>query len=115
MSGGSFNYLCVKSAEEILANPDSLFEMAEWLNTHYPKSWAALNTNLVVTRIKEIQTELDIFTTKMQDLQPDAMVNKLSDVWHDIEWFESNDYGKDRVEAAIQEYDDLIKKQRQQL
>jgi hypothetical protein len=33
----------------------------------------------------------------------DAMAERLEGVWHAVEWYDSNDYGKDQLIAALKE------------
>lgn len=94
MSGGSFNYLCHKDAEGIMASGMSdLRDMAEALADlgHYAKD-PAERTATLLARIEEVQRELD------------AEVQTLAPVWHALEWWRSCDWGSDQFWIAVGEW-----------
>jgi len=90
VSGGSFNYLYYAAGDvgEIGRRLDALKEMSEWLNKYAPESHAACDTIEVLTAIAAVEFASD----------------RLRDVWHAIEWFESCDIGSDQMLAALREY-----------
>lgn len=92
MSGGSYDYLCWKEAADLLENPYQLGEMATDLKVHFPGSLAAKDTDDLVRLIAHYRAEVE----RRRSL--------LEDVWHAQEWWQSNDYGSDQVQEAVEKY-----------
>lgn len=88
MSGGSFNYLC--HAYDFGDRRGDIEEMAKAIAEykHPYASVLARDTRKVVAFLKAA----------------DTLAERLREVWHDVEWHHSNDYGEDQVLQAIQEY-----------
>jgi hypothetical protein len=95
MSGGSHDYLYVWAgdAEMLVEKRYYLSEMADDLERTYPTSEAALDTRRVHSLVVYFLAEIDRLSIP------------LIDVWHAYEWWQSADWGKDRVDAAINQYD----------
>jgi hypothetical protein len=92
VSGGSFNYLFIKDADEVFANPTELRRMVQEL-TVFPEAAdvaadAANALAVVDYQTARLQTHLD----------------RLKDVFHAIEWWQSGDWSEDDVRKAIAEY-----------
>jgi hypothetical protein len=85
MSGGSFNYLCGKSATEL--STGDLREMADALEEAGAADAAALSRSI-----------LSDFAAI------DAKIERLNDVWHDMEWWCSGDYTKDQFDEALAKF-----------
>lgn len=94
MSGGSFNYLCHKSATEIMESGRvDLAQMATELESlgHLARPVAEA-TRALADRLGEVERELD------------AEVARLEPIWHAVEWWRSCDWSKDQVFVAIGEW-----------
>lgn len=81
MSGGRYNYLCFQDPIEI----HELSRMADRLEQLAPGSAAAQATRAAVTALCD---------------------QALRDVWHDVEWYDSMDYGREQALAEIQQYEE---------
>lgn len=95
MSGGSYNYLTgVMDLEDLLHKRIELREMAERLEgldeQEFPGSTAAARAT------RQLETLLNMWETHAE-----ANISLLKGVWHDIEWWDSNDYGPDQVKAGL--------------
>lgn len=93
MSGGGYNYLCYKEAEEFLnrCNIDSLEEMStQLLNLGYED----------VSR--DFQRLIEYCKTAYNRI--DVLKDQLQDVMHAVEWYESGDYGLDNLKKSIEKY-----------
>jgi hypothetical protein len=95
MSGGSYNYLTYTlDLEELLGKTHELERMADRLDglseIEFPGSTAAGH----MTR------EL-LLLIKLWELHASTAVGILSEVWHDVEWWDSNDYGPDQVREGL--------------
>jgi hypothetical protein len=88
MSGGSFNYLCHRSASDVF-DGDDLLAMATALET--------------LGRVARDAAER---TRKLHELQDHIAreIEALQDVWRAVEWWHSCDYGRDDVLVALGEY-----------
>lgn len=93
MSGGSYNYLYSSWDLEMLFKrlPD-LENMAQRL------------AGLGYARDVAMETESLLLTLRQADVAIMARVERLKDVWHDVEWWDSMDGGEDDVKAAIEKY-----------
>jgi hypothetical protein len=85
MSGGSFDYLCFKDIE---FPHGTLEDMARELDALGP-SKAASDTRALIASLAECQ----------------ALVERLRDVWQDVEWWRSGDSGQDRALEGVSRYE----------
>lgn len=85
MSGGSFNYLCHRSAVDIF-HGDDLTRMAEQLES---MGYAARAAAEATRRIVAKQDELD------------AAIADIAPVWRAIEWWQSCDFSQQEAWKAI--------------
>jgi len=84
MSGGSYNYLCY--GELLGDHRGDLRAMAERLAELTPGSRAHRDTKAILEAV-------------------DAVSDALRDVWHDVEWADSGDYGPEDAVTAIEVYE----------
>lgn len=86
MSGGSYDYLCY--SDDLSSRRRTIKRMAERLEG---LGWAP---------------EAAEATRRVIDLldQADAAADALREVWHDIEWWDSSDYGEGQVREEIDRY-----------
>ena len=93
MSGGSYNYLCGKDADMILAggSDDDLQRMADRLAelTHHD---AARETLEVLLEARVARNRLN------------TRIYRLSRIWKAVEWFDSCDSGPEGITEAVAEY-----------
>lgn len=87
MSGGSYNYLCHKT-DDLSGRRGTVEEMAQRLEGLPYASEAAADTRRVLALLADAQ----------------AQAERLADVWHAVEWWDSSDYGEDDVRDAIAKY-----------
>lgn len=92
MSGGSYNYLCYKDAQDIVDYQTDLADMQARLSGLDYAQVAAKDTQAV---LDEIRVLFDSIEVKIKALQP---------IWRAVEWWDSNDSGEDAVKAAIANY-----------
>ena len=87
MSGGSYDYLFarIRTLQDQRAR---LEEMAERLEDLPYATEAAEQTRLVLKLLDEA----------------DALADKLAEVWHDVEWWDSGDYGERQVQETCEAY-----------
>lgn len=92
MSGGSFNYLCRKDIYDLASSGygDDWDNMLAELDDLCPEAAAEM---------RKIRASTDEFVK-----EHNTRWEKLAPLLHDIEWWRSNDYGKDQVDEAIEEY-----------
>jgi hypothetical protein len=88
MSGGSYDYLCFKTAGEL--SPDS--ENLQWMIDRLD----GLGATAAAARSREVPEKL----REVQDL-----LAELSDVWHAVEWCDSNDWTEEQMRAALARYE----------
>jgi hypothetical protein len=94
MSGGSFNYLCHKSADDLMAynGTADLEEMiADLEGLGYAEDAACA--------LQEIQTIVN-----SQRARIDAKLKSLHGVMENLEWWRSCDRGEDQFKAALAEW-----------
>lgn len=93
MSGGSFNYLCHKSVEDLLAggHDDDLENMEDELRAfgHPHAHRAADATKVLREEIKRTRRELE------------DRLEGLEKVFHAVEWWRSCDWGPDQVHRVL--------------
>jgi hypothetical protein len=95
VSGGSYNYLTgVMDLEDLLHKRIDLKDMAERLEgldeSEFPGSTAAAQAT------RELQVLLTAWETHAE-----TRIGLLKGVWHDVEWWDSNDYGPDQVKTGL--------------
>lgn len=95
MSGGSYNYLAEHEPGDLEARRGSIEAMRDRLAgleaEHVPGAARAAR----LTRY--VLIHLDLAEKKAQEL---------ADVWHAIEWWDSNDYGEDTMRQALAAWQD---------
>lgn len=96
MSGGSFDYLFVKDVGEILSRTDLLEAMLKEIDEVDRFSRAHDTVEHIIMTIGELD-KLFIGEGK----------GSLRNLMRSIEWHCSGDYGKDAVEKAIREYEEV--------
>lgn len=95
MSGGSYNYLTgVMDLEDLLHKRIELREMAERLEGLSEDEFPGAKIAARETR------ELEILLRRWET-HAETRIGLLKDVWHDIEWWDSNDYGPDQVKDGL--------------
>lgn len=93
MSGGSYNYLFAASPSLLVEqHEDNLRRMADRL--------AALGYAEDAAR----ETEETILIIRQMEVRLQARINRLADVWHAVEWWDSGDRGEDGLRAALEAY-----------
>lgn len=95
MSGGSYNYLAhAQDLEDLLGKRQELEWMAERLEglseVEFPGATAAAES-----------TRALILKIKVWESNAITHAKFLSEVWHDVEWWDSGDYGPDQVRAGL--------------
>lgn len=93
MSGGSFNYLYSDDLDEVMCHMSTLNDMADALDSSFPGTRAARDTRALIARTNEAFTAWE-----------SEQMKALRDVWHDVEWWTSMDYSRDRAQAAVDNY-----------
>lgn len=93
MSGGSFNYLCEKDNDELyeFSVLDEMKRMSLKL-AELGHGDAANHTALLIMLI-------DNNLKHTQEIK-----KSLEDVWKAVEWYQSYDYGIEKVDEAMEEY-----------
>lgn len=93
MSGGSYNYLCtVQDLEDLQAHRYGLEEMASRL--------AGLGYAQDAAR----ETEELLLLLRQWEVRATARLERLTEVWRAVEWWDSNDWGEERVSEALAKY-----------
>lgn len=98
MSGGSYNYLTgALDLEDLIHKQRDLEAMANRLETlseiEFPGSTAAARLT------RDLLLKLQLW-----DAHASATISLVSGVWHDVEWWDSNDYGPDQVRDGLQKF-----------
>lgn len=100
MSGGSYNYLAreldINGAEGIMTRQDDLLRMAHALEHHCPE--AAEETRLFLRGGPVEQQHRSLLH------QVERHAERLGPLWHAVEWYTSNGWSRDQVDAAVAEY-----------
>jgi len=91
MSGGSFKYLYSRDVSELLGSQGELEHMAEWLSAHDAQD-AAAEVEDIIASIRQFQRRAD------------TRLRRMSDLFKAVEWYESNDWGKERVDKELARY-----------
>lgn len=92
MSGGSYDYLCHKQAEDLMTMERSLQAMSDRLAGLGYASDAALETQQLLLTIRQYQNRIN------------ASVERLNEIWRAVEWWDSGDSGEDGVKVALEKY-----------
>jgi hypothetical protein len=82
VSGGSHNYLHSRAPDTMRELANELHDMAE--------SIRAMGYRVCADKTEAMAEQL-------RDLENDA--NKMADLWHDVEWYDSGDWGKGPARA----------------
>ena len=93
MSGGSWNYLYLKEIDDLMqrSNIETLEEMADYLNQNGYED-VAKDTRRLVEYIRSAKIRVE------------TLFEMLSPVFKAVEWYYSADWGKYKVDEAIEEY-----------
>jgi hypothetical protein len=93
MSGGSYNYLCkVYDPEDIFSHMGDLRAMADRLAGLGYAQDAAAETEDLICMINQARIRI---ATRM---------DRLREVWHDVEWWDSGDNGEDQLKQELVKY-----------
>jgi hypothetical protein len=92
MSGGSYDYLCDKSADEIGNMENQLQRMADRLARLGYAEDAAKETMETLLEIRQAKNRIQ------------TRINRLRDVWYAVEWWDSCDTTEDAVRTALAKY-----------
>ncbi len=92
MSGGSYEYLCYKSTDEIISNQTTLEQMANDLaKLGYAADVAAETWDIIYT--------LRAFETRMQ-----VALDRMQPIWLAREWWQSGDTSEEGFKRILEEY-----------
>src|SRR5215212_1916341 len=95
MSGGSYNYLySALDLEELLAKAEDLERMADRLEGLPEIEFSGAGAAGRMTRHL-------LNMIKLWEFHANITAELLSGVWHDVEWWDSNDYGPDQVREGL--------------
>lgn len=92
MSGSSYDYLYSKDVEDLLHMQETIQNMADRLAGLGYASDAAKETQELLLTLRQFENRIS------------AMKERLSDVWHSVEWWDSCDSGEDSVKNALEKY-----------
>ena len=93
MSGGSYNYLyTAMDLEDLQARRHDLEDMATRLAGLGYAQDAARETEELLLLFRQWETRAAV------------RLKRLTDVWHAVEWWDSNDSGEDAVREALTKY-----------
>lgn len=92
MSGGSFNYLFAKDAEDIYRCEEELERMSQTLAQLGYAEDAAMETETLLLIIRQVRTRIN------------ARLTRLNPVFKAIEWWKSGDSNEDTVKEALTRY-----------
>lgn len=98
MSGGSFDYLFVKDASDILAVEDDVQDMADALSRLEYAQDAATETKEILQALRDFRESMEF------------RLNRIASVWKGVEWWYSGDSGEDGVREALKEYRQKLEK-----
>jgi hypothetical protein len=101
MSGGSYNYLCYETAEGLIEKGNREWTLEEMRDRLKSMGYddAAKETDDVLQVVRKVRSALSNGPPPI-----DAMIGRLRDVWHAVEWRDSNDYSDADVQKAILKY-----------
>lgn len=91
MSGGSLNYLCYKSPEELF---------------HYVSELEEVETELIKRNALDIARDVRrlIEYIKTAENRIGVLSEQLNGVFHAVEWWQSGDIGDDSLVKALENY-----------
>lgn len=93
MSGGSYNYLCFKT-------PDQLWEaIAENDITSMSERLSALGIHDASVETAAVQLLVEQFENNML-----RKLSRLAGIWRAVEWHDSGDWGKGHIDEAVAKY-----------
>lgn len=94
MSGGSYNYVSCKETDELLSGHynEDLEEMAKALWKLGYADDAAIETDSLIRTIQQCYDRIE------------SCKNRLSNVWHALEWWESGDSSETELIKSLFEY-----------
>lgn len=92
MSGGSYNYLCFKDAEQLFNIQGIIEDMHERLSGLGYANDAALETEMVLDLIRLFRSRAAYH------------LERLHWIWYAVEWWDSGDYSEDDVKEEIEKY-----------
>lgn len=92
MSGGSYEYLCFKTADELTQQTEMLKKMSERLAGLGYAQDAAKETEELLTIINQYLVRADV------------RIERLNRVWKAIEWWDSCDSGEDDFKIELARY-----------
>jgi hypothetical protein len=93
MSGGSYNYLfTAQDLQDLQARRWDLEEMANRLAGLGYAQDAARETEELLVLLRQWETRAEV------------RLRRLIDVWHAVEWWDSNDSSEQRVHEALTKY-----------
>lgn len=91
MSGGSFDYLCDKTAEELFDRENTLELMFSALLSADAED-AAAETEDLVAMIRQCRVRIEVRRRRLEK------------VWHAMEWWRSGDWGESQFKEALAKY-----------
>lgn len=94
MSGGSFNYLSIKDSDELVEYVDELKRMKKALNDIGAHD-AAGDVTIILTHCELI---------KRSEASMGNVMKRVSDVLQAVEWNQSGDWGKEKIDEALALY-----------
>jgi len=92
MSGGSYDYLCFKQADDLFQMEEKLQAMADRLAALGYAEDAAKETTSVLLQVRQARVRLQ------------ARIERLQHVWRAVEWWDSGDTSEDAVKEALEDY-----------
>lgn len=95
MSGGSYNYLCHKDAEEFFGYGSGMGDLEAMRDR-----LAAMPDGQDAAR----ETERLIAVIRQTTVRVDVAIERLRPVWRAVEWRDSGDYRDEDITAALSEY-----------
>lgn len=97
MSGGSYDYLCSKSAEDLIVD----FNVKKQLDNMIARldELGFDDVSLASKMLKKDYNDIEAILVKMQE-----RIDKLSSVWRNVEWFDSSDYDLEHVTKSVEKF-----------
>jgi len=92
MSGGSYNYLCFKDAQELVSSQEDIESMFSRLVALDYAVDAARETMELLMILRQYETRIAVIKTRLEP------------VWKSVEWWDSGDSCEDSLKAALEEY-----------
>lgn len=91
MSGGSYNYLYLKDAAELMNHLAELYDMADELSR--------------LGYVPEAQDMMRLYEyVKSASIRIGVLQEQLKDIMHDVEWYQSCDIGEETLRETIMKY-----------